>query len=431
MNIDVSIIVPIYNAEKHLARCIESVLKQNFKNFELILMNDGSTDSSEAICNEYALKDSRVLVVNKENSGVSDTRNQAIKLAKGKYLQFIDSDDWISSDATELLYKTAEENACEMVIADFYRVVGNRLSQKGRIRVKGVVSKEEFAIEMMENPADFYYGVLWNKIYRKDIIEKNSIYMDKDISWCEDFIFNMEYIRRINNVYVLHVPIYYYVKTPNSLVSQGSSVSKTVKMKQTVFKYYKEFYKEIFEEEDYNKIQLQVYRFLFDAAGDGLVGPAILPGSMKIGNERINIEATIAKSSNIFSNNYKELKLFDKYLETIALKHNLLLDDVKVLYCLSQLSDIYKTKEMSEILYISKKRISSSIQKLISKKYIKLNKKEKKYYILENNDEIMNDLNNVNKSYEDSIYEEITKEEIAQYKKIQEIIKNNIKKEFE
>ena len=176
----------------HLKRCIDSVLKQDFEDFELLLMDDGSKDSSPEICDEYKKKDGRVIVVHKDNSGVSDTRNMAISLARGEYLQFLDSDDWITPDATGLLVRMAEEHQCEMVIADFYRVIGERLSAKGRIREDGVLSREEFAMEMMENPADFYYGVLWNKIYRRDIIEKYQLSMNIDISWCEDFIFNME-----------------------------------------------------------------------------------------------------------------------------------------------------------------------------------------------------------------------------------------------
>ena len=136
----------------------------------------------------------------------------AIKEAKGEYLQFLDADDWITPNATRLLVESLEQNRCDMVIADFYRVIGERLSHKGSIDEDGVLSREEFANLMMENPADFYYGVLWNKLYKKSIIEKNSLCMNPKISWCEDFMFNLEYIRHCENIFVLQVPIYYYVK---------------------------------------------------------------------------------------------------------------------------------------------------------------------------------------------------------------------------
>ena len=129
----VSIIVPVYNSEKTLGICIDSILKQSYKEFELILLNDGSTDSSGQICDMYANKDIRIRVMHKKNTGASDTRNQGIAVARGKYLQFVDSDDWITPDATELFVRKAEKYQCDMVIADFYRVIGGRASKKGAI----------------------------------------------------------------------------------------------------------------------------------------------------------------------------------------------------------------------------------------------------------------------------------------------------------
>lgn len=162
MHPTVSIIVPIYNAEQTLRRCIDSILTQAFTDFELLLVDDGSCDSSGAICDEYAAQDSRIQVIHKENSGVSSSRNLAISRAQGTYLQFLDSDDWITPDATSSLVRAAQEHQCDLVISDFYRVVGERVSRKGDIDEDTVLSREEYAAYMMENPADFYYGVLWN-----------------------------------------------------------------------------------------------------------------------------------------------------------------------------------------------------------------------------------------------------------------------------
>ena len=149
---------------------------------------------------------------------------------------------------------------------------------------------------MMENPAGFYYGVLWNKLYRRDIVEEHSLRMDTNINWCEDFLFNLEYIRYAKVFYALHAPIYYYVKRKGSLASQGISISKTVKMKLNVFEYYNNFYKHVLEEEDYEKNRLQVYRFFIDAAGDGTVPPSILPGSKKLGDERVFVNTEILQA---------------------------------------------------------------------------------------------------------------------------------------
>ena len=205
----VSIIVPVYNAEKTIQRCVESILGQDFQDFELLLIDDGSQDASGALCDAFAQRDARVRVLHKENGGVSAARNLGLSQAQGVYLQFLDSDDWITADATTMLVRTAREYQCDLVISDFYRVVGDRVSHKGDIQEDTVLSREEYAAHMMERPADFYYGVLWNKLYRREIVERHHLRMNPEISWCEDFMFNLEYIRYAERFYALQVPIYY------------------------------------------------------------------------------------------------------------------------------------------------------------------------------------------------------------------------------
>lgn len=375
MNPKVSVIVPVYNAQEKLRRCIESILRQDFTNFELLLMDDGSKDESGKVCDEYAAKDSRIYVLHKENSGVSDTRNQAIRLARGEYLQFVDSDDWLTPEATGLLVSTMEKQGCDLVISDFYRVVGERLAHKGDIQEDGLLTRKEFAAYMIENPADYYYGVLWNKLYKKSIIEKHKLIMDKEINWCEDFLFNMEYIRHVESVYALHVPIYYYVKTKGSLVSQGSSIAKTIQMKRKVFKCYNEFFRDVFNEEDYEKNRYQVYQFLIDAAGDGMVPPSILPGSMKLGDERISISLGATEGAGFLFEAYRERKLLDRYLETVALKQDMSLEEVKVLFYLSGLEISSSIEEMAEITATKKSKLRSAIQKLSNRNMIRIQDK--------------------------------------------------------
>ena len=213
----VSIIVPVYNAGAEIKRCVDSILTQEYQDFELFLMDDGSTDSSPGILDEYAKQDKRVRVYHKENTGVSDTRNQAMRLARGEYIQFVDADDWISSDSTKLMVRAMQESGADMAIADFYRVIGERLSRKGDIDEEGVITRKDYADEMLEDPADFYYGVLWNKLYRRDILEKYHLEMDVNLNWCEDFIFNIRVFTKAHITVIVDEPLYEYTHRENSL----------------------------------------------------------------------------------------------------------------------------------------------------------------------------------------------------------------------
>ena len=141
----VSIIVPVYNAQNSIGRCIESILNQDYENIELIAVNDGSKDNSGKILDEYAAKDSRMIVIHKTNSGVSDTRNIAIARASGTYLQFLDADDYIPVDSTKSMVRALEENNVDLVVSDFYRVVKDNLSLKGSIVNDKILTRNEYA----------------------------------------------------------------------------------------------------------------------------------------------------------------------------------------------------------------------------------------------------------------------------------------------
>ncbi|MCD8365528.1 MAG: glycosyltransferase [Clostridiales bacterium] len=479
----VSIIIPVYNTEKYLKRCIDSVLNQNYTDFELILADDGSTDMSGAICDEYAAADSRVRVIHKENSGVSDTRNAAIAQACGTWLQFADSDDWLTPDATGLFVRAAQEHPCDMVIADFYRVVGERFSRKGDIDREDVMTREDFAACMMDNPPDFYYWVIWNKFYRRDLIEQYNLKMDTTVNWCEDFLFNMEYILHAASFYALHAPVYYYRKRKGSLISQSIGIGKTVRMKMMVFEYYNNFYKNIYDEKDYSKKRRQIYRFLLEAARDDAVAPAILPGAQKLKESYPHmLSAYTADSSDngILADLYFERKLFENYLKDAANGHDLTMHDTFLLLFFSQqaketdsiLQDADDThqshntnhsdntkhtcstihtdtsrpacltsrKELSEFLGISRSSISRSLQKFSTREYIKItdiHTKEKSrskkicIELLPSAENALRDLIAAQNAFDAARFCDFTEEELQSYDRLSEKMRHNIIRQYQ
>ena len=215
----VSVIVPVYNAEPYLDNCLDSIAAQTWENLEVWLVDDGSTDASPALCDARAAADSRFHVLHQANAGVSAARNAALERATGQYLQFVDGDDYLPSTATERLVRTAGATGADLVIGRFWRVAGTRKALQGHIRRDGVFTRREFAEEMLKAPANFYYGVLWNKLYRRSIVEEGRLRCDPEVSWCEDFLFNLEYIRRTRLIAATAQPVYCYVKRPGSLVS--------------------------------------------------------------------------------------------------------------------------------------------------------------------------------------------------------------------
>lgn len=372
MNPTVSIIIPVYNAETTLRRCVQSVLKQEYTDFELFLMDDGSKDGSGAICDEFAAADSRVTVVHKPNTGVSDTRNQAISRARGVYLQFLDADDWITPDATRLLVRTAQTHDCDLVIADFYRVVGERVSHKSGIGESGVLSREDYAAHMMENPARYYYGVLWNKLYRRQIVVDHDLRMNPEIQFCEDFMFNLEYIRHAETFCALQVPIYYYVKTKNSLVSQSGGILDVFKIKRMVFEYYNRFYKTVLDEEEYEQSRLKVYRYFIDTATDGVVAPSPLPGAQKLGDERVSVSTASLRGEGPFWDAYRDRKLLEYVLESVALKFDLTPEETRLMLCLRQAGSVLRRRDLADLADVSRRRLSVLLQKLTGQKLIRV-----------------------------------------------------------
>ena len=262
----VSIILPVYNAQNHLARCVGSICAQTYRNIEIIILNDGSKDQSLPVCEEFRQKDSRILLVDKANSGVSDTRNLGLKLASGKYVEFVDSDDYLDPDFTERLVAAAEENEADFVIAPYKMVIPAGASKPEQVLDKiqdelgvmsvarppevreygflpaGVYDKDTFALRLMDKPASYFYSVLWNKLYRRDILTGNDIQFVSEMRWAEDLVFNLRYIQYAERFVAIDKPGYYYVQNPQSICHTQINAATIVQNKLQVFRYYKDLY---------------------------------------------------------------------------------------------------------------------------------------------------------------------------------------------
>lgn len=201
-NEKISIIVPIYNSEKWLKRCIESVLSQTYKNLELILVNDGSKDNSEAICKEYQKKDKRIQYFYKNNSGTSDTRNYGLGKALGTYIHFLDSDDYIEEKFCETMIESIKREKAQLAICGFNIWKNGILLRKPHVNDKIVNIKENV------DSYDYIHSILaspCNKVYLKEYIKNN---FETNMSLGEDLTFNLGYLKNIEKIICISTSLY-------------------------------------------------------------------------------------------------------------------------------------------------------------------------------------------------------------------------------
>lgn len=262
----VSIVIPVYNAQSFLERCLVSCRQQSYRNIEIIMVNDGSTDHSPELCRKYARMDRRFVFVSQKNAGVSSARNTGIRNARGVYITFADSDDWLYKNAVREYVNRIGEDGTDLAVAGFTRIINSVGIPMADIREDLMMTREYFAGCMADSPADFYYGVVWNKLYRTDIIKSHYICFSRRLKWCEDFLFNLDYLRYAKSVSTIRTPLYYYVKRSGSICESQLSCTKTLAMKYELLRYYRDLYKAM---NLYDENKLKINGFLFAYAHDG------------------------------------------------------------------------------------------------------------------------------------------------------------------
>lgn len=219
----ITIIIPVYNVEKYLNRCIQSVLNQTYKNLEIIMVDDGSTDSSPEICDKYEKRDSRIKVIHQSNGGLSDARNSGLEISKGEYVLFIDSDDYVGTEMIENFYKCLVDTGADTVIGGFRRSVRNKIEIKENT-FAGKIYDTEYDIKnnvlkkmLASDGQDQIEMSVWKVLFSMDIIRKNHLRFPERKYLCEDIIFDFDYYPLCKKVAMCNDTSYYYCFNGESL----------------------------------------------------------------------------------------------------------------------------------------------------------------------------------------------------------------------
>ena len=224
----ISIVIPIYQCEDKISKIIEDILNQTYQDYEVLLVDDGSTDCSVNVCQEYEKKDSRIQVILNEHQGVSATRNTGISMAKGEYIAFIDADDRIEVDYLEQLYKNVKEY--DLIISTFDRWFyrnGQRVKVIKNIQLSTDINIEKnFGKNFSKLYVSTLLGMVYCKLFRTDIIKKNNVAFRTDIYIGEDYIFNFDYLRNCSNILCIPYVGYHYVCQNENSLTQKKDLKK-------------------------------------------------------------------------------------------------------------------------------------------------------------------------------------------------------------
>lgn len=227
----VSIIVPVYNVEKYLRQCLDSICGQTYRNIEIILVDDGSTDGCYGICEEYKKKDRRVKVLHKKNGGAVRARKDGLTIASGQYLAYIDSDDWVEADMIEKLYNTIEREQVDVVMCGRYEDTENSSRKVFHGIGEGRYSKTELLENvyprMIVNGSFFEWGLfpgMWDKLFRRECLEPFQLSIDDRLTMGDDAACVYPCLLNADSIYVLHECLYHYRQTPLSMVKKTSDI---------------------------------------------------------------------------------------------------------------------------------------------------------------------------------------------------------------
>ena len=230
----ISIIVPVYNMEQYLERCINSIWQQTYTNLEIILVDDGSTDKSPQMCDEYASKDSRIKVVHKQNGGLSDARNAGLAIANGTYIGFVDSDDWIEPDMYECMYEACMEHEAQIAICRYAQVYKDHTVQGGNQKITAFDREELMKIYIGGHDDYIIYNSVWSKLFAREIVEGVQFPVGRN---SEDIMYTTKAFCKVEKGVYIDKCLYHYVLDRDGSIM---NVKRTERMFQDEIPFWKE-----------------------------------------------------------------------------------------------------------------------------------------------------------------------------------------------
>ncbi len=219
----VSIIVPIYNVEEYLSKCLNSLINQTLKDIEIICINDGSTDNSNKILDEFGQKDKRIIIITNENKGTSAARNTGIEKATGEYIAFVDSDDWVCDDFYENLYNAAIKNHADIAVCGIVKINSKHSKNILTFKDKKIYTDYQEKLKICGIPKTSY---VWNKIYKRESFIKTNIKFIPNMIY-EDYIFTPQILFYLEKLVTVPNTNYYYFRHKKSLIRNSNKITKT------------------------------------------------------------------------------------------------------------------------------------------------------------------------------------------------------------
>jgi glycosyltransferase involved in cell wall biosynthesis len=233
----ISIIVPVYNMERYLGRCVSSIVNQTYEKLEIILVDDGSTDSSPQMCEDYAKKDDRIKVVHKENGGLSDARNAGLKIATGDYIGYVDSDDWIEPDMYERMVNACIDNNAEMALCRYFREYDDKTIDDGTDRVEILGRDEILRIYITDKEGFMVYNSVWSKLFKRELVE--GVIFPKGQN-SEDIMYTTRAFCKLDKAVYIDACLYHYVIDRKDSIM---NVAKTERMFKDELPFWREHIK--------------------------------------------------------------------------------------------------------------------------------------------------------------------------------------------